>query len=966
VFERAALPIAALLSGVSGLLYQEMWARALRLSFGGSVRATGVVLAAFVGGIGAGSVWIGRRLERWGSPTRAYGWMEVGIAVYGVLSLPILGAIDRAHAALVDPLAEGATGSLLRLVLSLTALLVPTVLMGGTLPALAAALATSDDEGRASVGRAYGANTLGAMLGALLGAFVLLGLWGMRGTVLAAAGGNALAAALALSVARRSAPKAAPRTPARAGGPAPAPFPLLPATAAFASGVSTIALEVVWTRVLTGPLGGTHRVFGTMLAVVLCGIGAGGLVAARIARVRPPTRGDYALVAALQGLTALALLPLAGPIADLLYLVVPLPIGGAGLGAIGVVVLVGVALPTAFFAGVGYPMLAAVARPGRAGLSADVGALGLGSALGSVVGALGTSFLFLPALGAHAAVRMAASVVAIVALAMAPRVRSAAVAIAAAALVLAALPGALPARLVESSVTTFGRNRALPTAKSFEEFRLRSRRVREHYEEGVDATAIVLRTDTQRTMYVNGKPDASSWLDMGTQTLVGALPVLLRPEARRALVIGLGSGTSVGWLAASPRMRRVDVAELEPAMARAAQLFERFHPPALESPKVHLTFADGRTVVMAGGGGRRWDVIASEPSNPWLGGAASLYTRELYAAARARLGPRGVFAQWLQAYRIDAPTLALVLATFTRAFPHAAMVYSGSQDVVLVGSAAPLDLAPETLGPRLEALGAFPVLAARLGLAAPTDLAGCVLATREGLVALGEAARGRVHTDDNALLEITAGGEATAATADHIVSIVSGTRRSASLLRALRVSHEDAGAFFLSQARCLAEDAPDASRFVRGVGTQLGADPATAAVPARPPLGSGQEAARALRALHRDGAIDPEEASRIARALAEVALGGGAEAEVATDLLETGFPAGVLFLTRAQILLELGLRTGDQERCTRAATTLVRAHVLDLPVLEQARRCFGERSSPALEDLLRAARRVTPRGIAAE
>jgi spermidine synthase len=115
-------------------------------------------------------------------------------------------------------------------------------------------------------------------------------------------------------------------------------------------------------------------------------------------------------------------------------------------------------------------------------------------------------------------------------------------------------------------------------------------------------------------------------------------------------------------------MRRVDVAELEPAMARAARLFERFHPPALGSRKVRLAFVDGRAVVMTG---RRWDVIASEPSNPWLGGAASLYTRELYAAARARLGPRGVFAQWLQAYRIDAPTLALVIRTFTRAFPHA-------------------------------------------------------------------------------------------------------------------------------------------------------------------------------------------------------------------------------------------------------------------------------------------------------
>lgn len=965
-FERAALPVAALLSGVSGLLYQEMWARALRLGFGGSVRATGVVLAAFVGGIGLGSVWIGRRLERWGSPARAYGWMEVGIAVYGLLSLPILHAVDRAHAALVDPLADGALGSVLRLSLSLLALALPTLLMGGTLPALSAALAAGDDPGRSSVGRAYGANTLGAMLGALLGAFWLLGLLGMRGSVLAAAAGNAIAAGLALTVARRP----AARAPASAPEPAALPFPGLAAAAAFASGVSTITLEVVWTRVLTGPLGGAHRVFGTMLAVVLCGIGAGALAAARWARSHTASRGDYALVVALQGLTALALLPLAGPIADLLYLAVPLPIGGAGLAVLGVLVLAAVALPTAFFAGVGYPMLAAVARPGRQGLSADVGALGLGSALGSVTGALGTSFLVLPALGAHASVRLAASVAAIVALAMAPRVKSAAVAIAAVALVLAALPGHLPARLVESSVTTFGRSRSQPTAKSLAEFQLRSRRTREFFEEGTDATAIVLRTDTQRTMYVNGKPDASSWLDMGTQTLVGALPVLVRPEARRALVIGLGSGTSVGWLAASKNMRHVDVAEIEPAMARAARLFEHLHPPALGSRKVRLAFVDGRTVVMAGGGGRRWDVIASEPSNPWLGGAASLYTEELYAAARARLGPRGVFAQWLQAYRIDAPTLALVIRTFTRAFRHTAMVYSGSQDVVLIGSAAPLDLAPETLGARLEALGAFPLLAARLGLAAPGDLAGCVLATGEGLAALGEAAEGRVHTDDNALLEVTAGGEATAATADHIGSIVTGTDRGASLLRALRVPPDGAADFFLSQARCLAEDAPDAARFVRGVGVQLGGDPSRAPAPTRPALSSLREAARALASLRAAHGIDPDEASRIARALGQLALAGGADAEAAMGLLETGFPAGVLYLTRAQLLLELSLGRGDGSRCARAAATLVRAHVLDLPVLEQAGRCVDQGEAPELRAplarLLAVAQQVTPRGIASE
>ena len=964
VLGRAALPIAALASGVAGLLYQEMWARSLRLSFGGSMRATGVVLAAFVGGIGLGSVFLGRFIDRRGDAARLYAWMEGGIALFGVLSLPILSMVDHAHAALIDPLNDGAAGAMLRLVMTLAALAVPTILMGGTLPALSAALTSDDDEGRAAVGRAYGANTLGAMLGAVLGTFVLLGALGMRGTVLAAASANVLAAALALSVARRTEP-----TP-KAADEGRTPFPTLPVIAALASGAATIALEVLWTRVLTGPLGGAHRVFGTMLAVVLGGIGAGGLAYARWARTHTATRGDYAFVAALQAIAALALLPLAGPIADLLYLTAPLPIGATGLAAVGALILMAVALPTAFFAGVGYPMLAAVARPGRTGLSSDVGAIGLGSAVGAIAGALATSFILIPLLGVHGCVRLAASVVAITALAMAPRVRSVAVAIALGTLVLAALPGQLPARLLESSLTTFGRLRTMPTPRSLAEFRLRSRRIREFREEGVDATAIVLRTDTQRTMYINGKPDASSWLDMGTQTLVGALPVLLHPQARRALVIGLGSGTSVGWLAASPRIRQVDVAEIEPAMVHAARLFEHSHPPALGNRKVALTITDGRTVVMAGAGGRRWDAIASEPSNPWLGGAASLYTREFYAAARARLGRRGVFAQWLQVYRIDAPTLALVIRTFGRAFRHVAMFYSGSQDVVLVGSESPLELSPAVLGERLEALGAFPILSARLGLREPTDLAGCVLAAEQGLRALGSAAGGREHTDDNALLEVLAGGEAAMANADHVASIVLDPRRTRSLLDAVGVGSDQAGEYFLSQARCLGRDAADAARFVRRIAARLGADVAQADTPPRPKPQGAEEAARALLELRASTAVDPDEASRIARALTEVAVAGGREGRAATALLETGFPAGVLYLTRAQIVLELAQQAGDREQCVRATRTLVAAHVLEADVLAKGAECLGDGGDPGLRRQLAAlaamAARVTPRGIGSE
>jgi hypothetical protein len=196
-----------------------------------------------------------------------------------------------------------------------------------------------------------------------------------------------------------------------------------------------------------------------------------------------------------------------------------------------------------------------------------------------------------------------------------------------------------------------------------------------------------------------------------------------------------------------------------------------------------------------------------------------------------------------------------------------------------------------------------------------------------------------------------------------VASIVSAPGRNASLFAALGIERDEAAGFFLAQARCLSKDAPDASRFVRGIAVELGGDPDAVPPPDEPPLTTAREAARALSALGNGSAVDPDEALRIARALATLAVQGGPDAAAATDLLERGFPAGVLFLTRAQLVLELSLRAGDEERCARAAETIVRSRSLDLPLLGQVARCHR---SDALEALLQVARRVSPRGIASE
>jgi len=218
--------------------------------------------------------------------------------------------------------------------------------------------------------------------------------------------------------------------------------------------------------------------------------------------------------------------------------------------------------------------------------------------------------------------------------------------------------------------------------------------------DGTESSVALTAQTTGYAFIVNGKSDGSARGDAGTQVMSGLLGAIVNPRVRTSLVIGLGTGSTAGWLGAIPAMERVDVVELEPLILKVARDCSPVNRDVLDNPKVHIQIADAREVLLTTR--NRYDLIASEPSNPFRAGIASLFTREYYAAAIDRLTPDGLFVQWVQSYEIDAATFKTILATFASIFPHVEVWQTRPGDLMLVGGRHPLTYRAATLAARIE------------------------------------------------------------------------------------------------------------------------------------------------------------------------------------------------------------------------------------------------------------------------
>ena len=360
-----------------------------------------------------------------------------------------------------------------------------------------------------------------------------------------------------------------------------------------------------------------------------------------------------------------------------------------------------VVLPAAIVAGVQFPLLIALLGEGRDGVGRDVGSAYAWNTAGAIAGSIAGGFALIPSLGATGCWRLCVAMLVALAAAFAWRAQRTShlmyAALAGCAAV-AALSAAGPTAVWRHSGIGAGRAPQMKTAAESRVWMNSVRRTLLADAEGRESSIALLRDD-DLGLIVNGKSDGSARRDAGTQVMAGMIAALLHPHPRTSMIVGLGTGTTAGWLAAVPAMQRVDVVELEPAVIRMAREYALVNHDALDNPKVRVTAGDARETLLVSRA--RYDIIFSEPSNPYRAGVASLYTREFYEAAAERLERGGIFAQWVQTYSIDAQTARSIYATLTSVFPYVQTWTTNPGDVVLLASREPLTLDVNAMRRRL-------------------------------------------------------------------------------------------------------------------------------------------------------------------------------------------------------------------------------------------------------------------------
>jgi spermidine synthase len=721
-------PVAALLfgSGFCALVYQVAWLREFRLIFGASTAASAAVLAIFIGGLGAGGLLLGARIDRHPRPLLFYALLESVVAVFAALS-PWLLALAR-----VVYLASGgsarlgaAAAAIERLVLSLIVLAVPTIAMGGTLPAAARAVTRISDLRRQNLATLYAMNTLGAVAGCVVATFFLLETFGTRATLWLAAAVNLLVAVTARAVDRRAAGRdePEPRPPADAepaGEDRLAPHaPRERVRVAFlllASGTVGFAfflMELVWYRLLAPLLGGSVFTFGLVLAVALAGIGLGGLLYSLIGHDRPASLSGFGACCLLEAALVAATFALGDRVALLALALLPLGATGfaASIAAWTLVAAV-VILPPALVAGYQFPMLMALFGRGREHLGRDVGQAYAANTAGSILGSLAGGFGALPWLSAPGVWRLVAAVLLLLGVAAAildvarnprdGRSKTSAWRTLAMATVTILL-------LLAEGPTAVWRHAGIGAGRAPRDVLTSANQLRAwaHVHQGAIVwerdgveSSIALAAEAGGYLFiVNGKSDGSARVDAGTQVMLGLLGAMRHPRPRRALVIGLGTGSTAGWLGAIPSMERVDAIELEPLVVEIARASQPVNHDVLNNPKVHVTIGDAREWLLTTRD--RYDVIASEPSNPFRAGIASLFTVEYYRAAASSLTEEGVFAQWVQGYEIDARTLQTIYTTMAAVFPQVETWQTNHGDLVLLATLRPRGYSAAALRERI-------------------------------------------------------------------------------------------------------------------------------------------------------------------------------------------------------------------------------------------------------------------------
>jgi len=781
-----------LLSGSCGLVYEILWMKMLTLTMGNTVFSITTVLTAFMGGLALGSFLAGRFTDKIKNPLRAYGLLEGGIGVYALL-LPLLIAgtqpLFRFVYQSINP--SFYTFGLLRFVVCGTLLLVPTALMGATLPVLSQYFVAGQNNLGRNVGLLYGMNTLGAVLGCSLAGFLLIPALGVTWTIYGAALLNLAICAGVLKLAdipvqrkqssgdkeitkgkkqkkqqkrqqrqnqemqKKSFQEAVPEI-------RPAVVWVVMAGIGV-SGLAAMVYQIAWTRVLSLSIGSSVYAFSLIVTAFICGLALGSLVITPFIDRRRDRVLMLALLQGVIGLSALGILHVLGnlPVYAARFLF-DAPRSFQYIQLLEFAVVFGLVLVPTFMMGATVPVAVKICTPDARQVGKFFGNVYAINTLGAIIGSFAAGFILIPWLGARNSILTAVAMnilMAVILFLRAPtpalprRVIGSVVTVAMAVLVW------YPLAAWDASVLTSGpylytdRYQDVASAKKID-LRAAMQAGREliYFKEGLHAAVAVEKTsDKDLVLLLNGKADASAKGDAATQLMLGHLPLLLHQSAENVLVIGLGIGMTLGAVERYP-VKGVDVVEIEPAVVEASSYFKDFTADALNDPRVNLIVGDGRNYLALTN--RQYDVVISEPSNPWVSGMANLFTREFFESAKNRLAKDGVMCQWVHAYSMSSVDFKTIVATFRAVFPRVAVwEASFGGDYLLIGARQELKVDYPGLLDRLGDEGIRADLV-KMRIQSPATFLDKLVMTDKAVVEYARDAP--LHTDDNARLEYSA------------------------------------------------------------------------------------------------------------------------------------------------------------------------------------------------------------------
>lgn len=775
------------LSGFSSLVFEVLWERLLMQVFGSTTFAISTLLTAFMSGLALGSIIGGRIARRLKRPLLVYGILEGCIGLYGLLVPLLLGALPGLYRLIFNEYLESFyIFSLLRFVAVFLVLLLPTTLMGATLPIVSQWIAQRAHAFEGKIGLLYGMNTFGACAGCFFAGFVLLPAWGLEQTNLTFVGVNIALCVLVLST-WRALERAAPimseqelahhaedeedddellkSTRARVAlKPAPIWLERVVLGAFALSGLLSMSYQVLWTRGYVIVLGSSTYSFTVILVSFLVGLASGSAVISTfVSRISRPILW---LAAGQLGvsLAATAAFFLLDRLPELLFDRMREAIASANevyfynFFLVALVVFV----PT-FLQGMSFALVVRALVRAREGSGQAVGKLYAFNTAGSITGSFLAGFVLMPTLGLSKAIAlvigvnivMAATLGALELLAMRDRRgwRALAPAMIVVGLVYTLSPPIDRVRL------TRGMFRAYWARELFSRDKLGKDSPKLlYYKDGVAVTTSVERRGKYVTLKGNGKAEASDGADMATQIVVGLLPFIFYSGRdvpvgqEEAIMVGYGSGVTAGASLQWP-LKQLEVIEIEEAMIEASRFFDHVNHKPLEDKRMKLLITDGRNYLEYTD--KKYDVIVSEPSNPWIAGVASLFTVEHFGRARRHLKPGGVFGQWVQLYEMSPENLRTIFATFSAVFEHVQVFSSMPKgtDLVLIGSDKPLPMPADAFA-RAWKIDSVRAELKRAGIEHPHDVYGLTFMNHDEFVAFGKGAP--KNTDDNGWLEFKA------------------------------------------------------------------------------------------------------------------------------------------------------------------------------------------------------------------